>query len=263
MSPPLPVRLLLVEDNLTDALLARDELEHAVGVQFEVVQVPRLQTALQCLQTQTFDVVVLDLSLPDSDGLETFEVLHAAAPTLPVVVVSHRADEELALRAVHEGAQDYLVKGEATGLLVRTIRHARERAQSQLAQRNSEARLAGVIDSAMDAIISVDPMQRIVLFNTAAEHMFGITAAEIMGQSLDRLIPQALRVRHHSHINNFAAANVSSRSMGDHIPLTALRANGEEFPIEASVSRVQVGGQMLFTAIVRDISDDTLSLIHI
>jgi len=251
------VRLLLVEDNLTDALLARDELQHAVGVQFEVVQVPRLKAALQCLQTQNFDVAVLDLSLPDSDGLETFEVLHATAPMLPVVVVSHRADEELALQAVQGGAQDYLVKGEAPGTLVRTIRHALERVQSQLAQRTSEARLAGVIDSAMDAIISVDPMQRIVLFNTAAEHMFGTTAAQIMGQSLGRLIPQALRARHQSHIDNFAVAGASNRTMGEHMPLTALRANGEEFPIEASISRVQVGGQTLFTAIVRDISDDT------
>jgi len=251
------VRLLLVEDNPTDALVARDELEHAVGVQFEVVQVSRLQAALQCLQTQAFDVVVLDLSLPDSDGLETFEVLHATAPMLPVVVASHRADEKLALRAVHQGAQDYLVKGEAPGTLVRTIRYAQERAQSQLAQRSSEARLAGVIDSAMDAIISVDPMQRIVLFNTAAEHMFGTTAAEIIGQNLGRLIPQAVRARHERHINNFAAAEVSSRAMGDHMPLTALRVSGEEFPIEASVSRVQVGGQLLFTAIVRDLSAST------
>ena len=251
------VRLLLVEDSPTDALLARDALEHAVGVTFEVVHMPRLQAALDCLQAQTFDVAVLDLNLPDSDGLETFDVLHAAAPDLPVVVVSHRAGEELALLAVQGGAQDYLVKGEATGLLVRTVRYALERAQSQLAQRNSEARLASVIESAMDAIISVDPAQCIVLFNAAAEKMFGTTAAEVMGQRLDRLIPLVLRTRHQSYVDEFAVSGVSTRTMCDLLPLTALRANGEEFPIEASISKAHVSGQMLLTAIVRDISVST------
>jgi len=251
------VRLLLVEDNPTDVLVARDELEHAVGVVFEVVQAERLQQALQCLQTQTVDIVVLDLNLPDSDGLDTFHALHTAAPTVPLIVVSHQADESLALQAVHAGAQDYLVKGQAVGLLVRTIRHALERAQSQLALRGSEERLAGVIDSAMDAIVSVDPMQRIVLFNAAAEKMFGYTATEILGQRLTRLMPEALRADHQDHINTFARTGVSARAMGPQRVLSALRANGEEFPIEVSISKVQVGGHILFTAVVRDITAST------
>jgi len=124
--------------------------------------------------------------------------------------------------------------------------------------RDGEGRLAGVIDSAMDAIISVDPAQHIVLFNAAAEKMFGASATEMMGQSLDRLIPLALRARHQGHINNYVGTGASTRTVGDHMSLMslmALRANGEEFPIEATISRVQVAGQLLLTAIVRDVTD--------
>jgi len=91
------LRVLLVEDNTTDALVACDELAHAIEVIFIIEQATRLQAALALLAGSAFDVVLLDLSLPDCDGLDTFLQLRAAAPDLPVVVLSHRADEALSL----------------------------------------------------------------------------------------------------------------------------------------------------------------------
>lgn len=135
------IRVLLVEDNATDALLARDEMAHALHATFVVEQAQRLRTALALLTEKTFDVILLDLSLPDSEGLATFSGLQAAAPGVPVVVLSHRADEQLALQAVQAGAQDYLVKGQVEGMLVRAIRHAIERAHADRALRRSEADL--------------------------------------------------------------------------------------------------------------------------
>jgi len=249
----------VVEDNATDALVACDELAHATDVAFIVERAARLQTALALLAGAVFDVVLLDLSLPDCDGLDTFLRLRAAAPELPVVVLSHRVDEALALQAVHAGAQDYLVKGGAEGLLVRAIRYAIERARAALALRSSELRLAGVIESAMDAIISVDAGQRIVLFNTAAERMFGYAAAAIMGQGLEQLLPLEFRARHHGHIDTFAVTGISARAMGQFGQLNALRANGEEFPIEASISKTLVDGQLLFTVILRDVTEGKLA----
>jgi len=262
MPPALPrpsLRVLVVEDNATDALVACDELAHATDVAFIVERAARLQTALALLAGAVFDVVLLDLSLPDCDGLDTFLRLRAAAPELPVVVLSHRVDEALALQAVHAGAQDYLVKGGAEGLLVRAIRYAIERARAALALRSSELRLAGVIESAMDAIISVDAGQRIVLFNTAAERMFGYAAAAIMGQGLEQLLPLEFRARHHGHIDTFAVTGISARAMGQFGQLNALRANGEEFPIEASISKTLVDGQLLFTVILRDVTEGKLA----
>jgi len=262
MPPVLPrpsLRVLLVEDNATDALVACDELAHATEVAFIVEPATRLQTALALLAGAVFDVVLLDLSLPDCDGLDTYLRLRAAAPEVPVVVLSHRADEALALQAVHAGAQDYLVKGGAEGLLVRATRYAIERAHAALALRTSELRLAGVIESAMDAIISVDARQRIVLFNAAAERMFGYAAKAIMGQGLERLLPREYRARHQGHIDTFAATGISARTMGKFGQLNALRANGEEFPIEASISKVILDGQVLFTVILRDVTEGKLA----
>jgi len=262
MPPVLPrpsLRVLLVEDNATDALVACDELAHATEVAFIVEPATRLQTALALLAGAVFDVVLLDLSLPDCDGLDTYLRLRAAAPEVPVVVLSHRADEALALQAVHAGAQDYLVKGGTEGLLVRATRYAIERAHAALALRTSELRLAGVIESAMDAIISVDARQRIVLFNAAAERMFGYAAKAIMGQGLERLLPREYRARHQGHIDTFAATGISARTMGKFGQLNALRANGEEFPIEASISKVILDGQVLFTVILRDVTEGKLA----
>jgi two-component system, cell cycle sensor histidine kinase and response regulator CckA len=122
------------------------------------------------------------------------------------------------------------------------------------AVRDAEARLAGIVESAMDAIITIDDAQRIVLFNKAAEQMFGYTAEEMMGQALDLLIPESFRAAHRGHIEEFGRTGVSMRSMSGARPVSALRADGSEFPVEASISQVEVGGQKLFTVIMRDIT---------
>ena len=128
----------------------------------------------------------------------------------------------------------------------------RERAEAM--RRESEQRLAGIVSSAMDAIISVDTAQRIVLFNAAAEQMFRCPAADAVGRSLDRFIPERFRALHAGHVRAFGEQGMTSRAMGRLGSLGALRADGEEFPMEASISQVAVGGQKLFTVIVRDIT---------
>jgi len=115
--------------------------------------------------------------------------------------------------------------------------------------------LAAIIDSAMDAVISVDAEQRIRMFNPAAERMFRCTAAEMLGQSLSRLLPEAFRQRHQRQVEDFGRTGVTTRTMGRSPLLWGLRADGEEFPIEVSISQVEVGGQKIYTAIVRDITE--------
>jgi two-component system sensor kinase len=130
-----------------------------------------------------------------------------------------------------------------------------ERKRAEQGLRESQARFERVIQSATDAIISIDEMQRVVLFNAAAERMFGCAAAEALGQPLDRFIPERLRAAHRAHVRAFGATGVTSRAMGKLGDLTALRADGREFPIEASISQTEVGGAKLFTVIVRDITE--------
>jgi PAS domain S-box-containing protein len=127
------------------------------------------------------------------------------------------------------------------------------------ALRESEARLAGLIDSAMDAVVAVDAEQRIMLFNPAAEQMFGCAASDVLGSSLDRFIPTSLREKHRQHIEDFGATGATSRRMGALGTLSGVRTSGDEFPIEASISHLTVAGQKSFTVILRDITERKLA----
>jgi PAS domain S-box-containing protein len=131
----------------------------------------------------------------------------------------------------------------------------RRREQAEAALRESEAHLHRMVHAAMDAIISVDERQCIVVFNAAAEQMFRCPAMEAMGRPLDRFIPARHREAHRAHIQEFGRRGVTSRRMGALGELTAVRADGEEFPIEASISHAEVSGRRLFTVILRDITE--------
>ena len=134
---PASIRVLLVEDSPTDALLLREALRRTNEVPFDVSEVSYLREALAAVkagdgQLRQVDVVLLDLGLPDSDGLETFLTLRRQDAAVPVVVLTGTADETLGMRAVQAGAQDYLVKGQVEGAtLARAIRYAIERRRSE------------------------------------------------------------------------------------------------------------------------------------
>jgi len=118
----------------------------------------------------------------------------------------------------------------------------------------SEARLDAIVDSAMDAIITVDAAQNVVLFNRAAEAAFRCSREQAVGAPLERFIPQRLRAAHRGHVEKFGATGATSRRMGDMTTLWGLRADGEEFPIEASISQAGEPDSRFFTVILRDIS---------
>lgn len=117
------------------------------------------------------------------------------------------------------------------------------------------ARLAGLLDSAMDGIISVDDGQRIVLYNRAAEKIFGWTADELRGRPLDLLIPERFRGGHSGQVRRFGATGTTSRRMGDNTVLYGLRKDGSEFPLEASISQLQTPEGKLYTVILRDVTE--------
>lgn len=119
----------------------------------------------------------------------------------------------------------------------------------------SQKRLFSIVDSAMDAIITIDAKQRIIMFNNAAEKMFGCTAADVAGTSVMRFIPERFRKAHNEGIRLFEQIGVSNRRIGELGNVKGRRADGQEFPVEASVSRTEVEGKKLFTIIIRDITD--------
>ena len=130
-----------------------------------------------------------------------------------------------------------------------------EQEQIKALQSEQEMWMGAMLDSAMDAIITIDRHQKILLFNASAEQMFGCATKEALGQSIDRFIPKHHRKAHADHIKNFERGASSKRRMGSLGEVTGLRANGEEFPLEASISKVRSGKGVLFTVILRDITD--------
>ena len=135
-----------------------------------------------------------------------------------------------------------------TGALHRESQTARELLINSL-------RLEGIVQSAMDAIITLDDTQHILLFNKSAEAMFCCPAAEAMGQPIDRFIPARYREAHRHHVEQFGRSGATSRRMGGLGTVTGVRADGTEFPVEASISHVTVEGTNFFTVILRDVTD--------
>ena len=135
------------------------------------------------------------------------------------------------------------------------LRDLNETAGVQEALRDHEGSLERILDSATDAIITIDDEQRIVMFNAAAERMFLCERQKTVGQPLDVLIPERYRLPHRRHVDAFGASGATSRHNGEQSVLTALRGDGSEFPIEASISRTRVRGRSLYTVILRDVTE--------
>ena len=124
------------------------------------------------------------------------------------------------------------------------------------ALRTSEAKLAGIVSLAFDAIISIDDAQRLTLYNEGAERIFGWSREEVMGKPIDLLVPERLREAHRQHIRNFATEPVVARRLGIHPGgFCGLRKDGDEFPAEAAISKLNVDGTWLFTIMVRDVTE--------
>src|SRR5215216_4560696 len=119
----------------------------------------------------------------------------------------------------------------------------------------ADAILAGIVTISADAIICVDESQRIIFFNEGAESIFGYATEEIMGQTLEVLIPQRFRSTHSSHVRKFGESPVRARKMGERGQILGLRKSGEEFPAEAAISHLESKGQRVFSVVLRDITE--------
>ena len=135
------------------------------------------------------------------------------------------------------------------------LRDVTERVRAETEQARLAARLAGLLDSAMDGIVTVDDHQRIVMYNRAAERIFGWPQTHVMGQSLDILLPPRFRHSHFRYLKRYGESGASSRRMGADMVIYGLRSSGEEFPMDASISQLQTSEGRLFTVILRDVTE--------
>jgi PAS domain S-box-containing protein len=162
-----------------------------------------------------------------------------------------------------DGQESFWVHIEATsqdGLECRAaVMDITDRKRVERTLQDSQTQLQGIFNSAMDAIITIDNDHHIIIFNPAAEHMFGCSASEAFGGTLDRFIPEYYRSRHNEAIHAFGVSKSSRRTMQTPaLALTCLRADGEMFPSEVSISQLELGGKKLYSATIRDITDRKL-----
>jgi len=254
-TPP-HIRVLLVEDNPGDARLILELLREVHADTFDLERVDRLEPALTRLGQAGIDVVLLDLGLPDSSGLETFHRARAGGGGEPIIVISGLDDETIALEAVRGGAQDYLVKGRIEGqLLARVIHYAIERKRVEKQLRASESRLAAIVQAALDAHVTMDDTGTIVTWNPQAQAVFGWPPQDVIGRHVaDVLVPAAHREAHWRGLRAFLAGGEGA-IFGRRLELPALRRDGSEFPIELAVAPIRLGDSWIFSAFMRDISE--------
>lgn len=240
--------ILLVEDNLGDARLIQVLLAEEAGDDMRLTHVPRLSEAVRVLRQDHFDVVLLDLSLPDSHGLETVQALRRQAGNVPVVVLSGLDNEAVALGALKSGAEDYLVKGRADGTLIkRSILYAVER--HRIRQRVLLAEAAfGATDT---GIVVLDADYRIIRVNPAFTRLTGFATEDVLGQP-----PVMLGSGEHE-------ANYHERILGQVSPeggwegeVWNRRRNGEVFPVWLRLNAVRDEGGTLsgYVAVLSDIT---------
>ena len=187
--------------------------------------------------------------IPDRDG--------GAPPTAEFTLPLTANDETLAVLAFDfdggsapdEAAVEILTRGAAQ------LGHALARIRAEAALRFSEATVAGMVSISSDAVISVDQSQIITFFNQGAEHIFRYRAEEVLGQPLELLIPERYRGAHHGHVEEFGTSPVVARRMGERGQITGRRKGGEIFPADASISKQEVLGNRIYTAVVRDTTE--------
>ncbi|MEP6859766.1 MAG: EAL domain-containing protein [Deltaproteobacteria bacterium] len=231
--------LLVVEDNRGDARLIREMFNEYGEPGTHMTHVERMSEAEAHLATHHVDVILLDLGLPDAQGLETLRRAHVAAPAVPLVVLTAYDDETTAAQALQQGAQDYLIKGqiETRGLL-RALRYAVERKVMEEALFAEKERAQVTLKCIGDAVACTDNAGRISFLNLAAETMTGWTLLEALGQPM----AEVLRI--------VDATNPSSANR------SLVRRDGLEFPVEESVAPIhdRVGQTTGSVIVFRDVS---------
>jgi PAS domain S-box-containing protein len=197
MSTP-PLRILLVEDNAADAALLELALRKSHYGEFEVARSRRLEEAFSHLVEQPFDAILLDLGLPDSQGLQTLKRMRAKAAQVPIIVLTGLADEEQALGAMQLGAQDYLFKSEiAQGGVARSVRYVYERTKAERASQQVQRHLELAVEAAQIGIWDWDLLKDEVVWSSIQARILGVEGRECVFQTFDECVHPEDRAETH------------------------------------------------------------------
>lgn len=245
--------ILLIEDNPDDIRLIQWIISGIRKSQFKLECVDRLKKALKRLSKGGIDVILLDLGLPDSQGIDTLRSVYNKAPKIPIVVLTCLGDEKVSVQAIKEGAQDYLIKGQVdSNLLKRTLMYAIERKQAEEALRESEERFRTLVEKSMEAIFLVNFNMEFVFWNPAAEKIMGLTTTPKKKFTLsDVLTPNSLKIA----IANVAKAALTGKTRGKPYELKVRRIDGNLIDVEVFIGLIKYKGKTHMLGTARDITE--------
>lgn len=250
--------VLVVEDHPDIVLGLQDLLQHDG---YEVTVAGTCAAAIALIAQQRFNAILLDLGLPDGDGLEVLKDVQRRDPSLPVIIVTAHIAQERTVGTLGKGAFAYLTKPYNREELRQTLRRAIgvkelavkvERAEQSLTE--SEDRFQSLVESATDAIVVANGPGIIVSWNRAAARLFEYTTEEAVGQPLTILMPERYREAHQRGLARVEAGG-KGRLIGSVVELHGLRKSGEEFPIELSLATWKTANGSYYSGIIRDISE--------
>ena len=258
------LKVLLIEDDPDDTRLIAQMLKQVKPTSFELTAVDRLGAGRDYLAHNAVDAIVLDLSLPDSQGLDTLMSVRAVAPSSATVVLTGFDDTMLGIEAVNNGAQDCLVKGQVDGeLLSRAIFHSVERARSAQALQESEGKFRSVIEQSDDGIVLIDEDGIIVEWNQAQERILGVARADAMGRPIwdvqFELAPDERRTpESYTGLRDMAQTLLKTGRppwQGEVPQQNILRPDGEPRVIQATISTIKTHKGFMVSSIVRDVTE--------
>lgn len=243
-----PIRILLIEDNPGDALLIQEMLEEVRSCSLEWANC--LASGLEALSRKPHDVVLLDLALPDSFGIDTFNRLHRAFPDIPVIILTSFDDDALAIHSVREGTQDYLLKGKIqTDLLVHAIRYAIERNKAEISRQKKQREIEAIFHSLQDFIFVTDPKGTILYSNHFATDRLQYPAGELTTMTLEDLhLPE------HRLLISTALAGIREEGR-EYYEFPFVARDGTRIPVEVKITRGTWGDKDVLFAVGRDVTE--------
>ncbi|MGL4622524.1 MAG: response regulator, partial [Chroococcidiopsis sp.] len=288
-APHAEAHLLVVDDD-PKILAVLPALLNPWGLKVTTLEDPR--RFWETLEATAPDLLILDVEMPYVNGIDLCQVVRNEPrwSDLPILFLTVHHDADIVDRVFSAGADDFVSKPIVGSELVTRIvnrlermkllhrinqvratnnvesenrfklneqlqSELNERQRTQEALQNSQALFAGIVAIADDAIISIDSNQRITLFNSGAERIFGYSAAEAIGQPLDLLLPKCFAAAHRQYVDEFGQSPNLARRMGERREIYGCRKDGTEFPAEASISKLNLGGETVYTVYLHDVSD--------
>lgn len=245
------LNILYIEDNPGDFVLFLEKVRDSEEIKYNIINSETLAKGIETVCLGNFDLILLDLSLPDSKGLSTFERIKEAAEQIPVIIMTGNNDFELAKKAIHYGAQDFLVKGEADFKLIsRAISYAVERKEMEIKLKNSEKLYRDIVELSPDAVC-IHSKGEIIFANSAAIKMAGVKEKnELLGKSIYDFI--------HPDSYNKVAERVKLLTAGNYVEMIEekfLKTDGSAFEVEVVAAPVVFNNKKAIQVVIRDITE--------